>query len=62
MQISGERLDVVSGRRTPLPVIELPSDFRIFAAFNLSLADDPRYYAYNAWSYSSKLFTIEGVP
>ncbi|HXI19888.1 MAG TPA: protein kinase, partial [Gemmatimonadales bacterium] len=61
VKLGAERMEVASGRRTPLPAIELPTDFRIFAAFNLSLADDPHYYAYNTWSYSSRLFAIQGV-
>jgi hypothetical protein len=56
-----DRLDVASGRRTPLPAIELPSDVRVFQTFGLSLADAPRVYAYSAWSYTSQIFTIRGV-
>jgi hypothetical protein len=25
------------------------------------VADDPRVYAYSTWSYTSQLFTIQGV-
>ena len=34
---------------------------RLGGAFQLSLADDPHYYAYNTCSFSSKLFAIESV-
>jgi len=56
-----DRVDVATGRRTPLLTIETPSDVPVFAIFSISLADDPQVYAYSAWSYSSQLFTVQGV-
>jgi len=55
------RVDIASGRRSPLLTMQSPSDLPIFAIFGVSLADDPRVYAYSAWSYTSLLFTIQGV-
>jgi Tol biopolymer transport system component/tRNA A-37 threonylcarbamoyl transferase component Bud32 len=56
-----ELVDVANGRRTPLVSVETPSDLRHFGVFGISVADDPRVYAYPVWSYSSLLFTIQGV-
>jgi hypothetical protein len=56
-----ERVDVETGRRSALVTIEPPAGVPLFQIFGLSLADDPRVYAYSAWSYSSELFTVEGV-
>jgi hypothetical protein len=56
-----DRVDVATGQRTPLLTIETPSDIPVFAIFSFALADDPRVYAYTAWSYTSNLFTVEGV-
>jgi dipeptidyl aminopeptidase/acylaminoacyl peptidase len=56
-----DRVDVATGRRTPLLTLETPSDVPLFAIFSISLADDPRVYAYSAWSYNSQLFTVQGV-
>ena len=53
-----ERADVASGRRTALATMETPA---VFGNANISLADDPRVYAYSASSYTSLLFTIQGV-
>jgi hypothetical protein len=33
----------------------------VFTILSISLADDPRVYAYSAYSYTSLLFTIQGV-
>jgi eukaryotic-like serine/threonine-protein kinase len=56
-----ERLDVNTGRRTPLVDIEPPAGVSLYRLFPASLADDPRMYAYSAWSYDSALFTVQGV-
>jgi hypothetical protein len=56
-----DRVDVATGLRTPLVTIDLPTDIPVFAVLTITLADDPRVYAYTAWSYTSSLFTVEGV-
>jgi hypothetical protein len=56
-----DRVDVDTGLRTPLVTIDLPTDIPVFAVLTITLADDPRVYAYTAWSYTSSLFTVEGV-
>ncbi|MEO8201983.1 MAG: hypothetical protein ABI679_15735, partial [Gemmatimonadota bacterium] len=55
------RLDLATGRRTPLVdlVTEGPSG-RIRMAF-ATLADDPKAYAYVIEDYLSSLFTVDGV-
>jgi hypothetical protein len=56
-----DRVDLASGRRTPLLTVETPSDASIFAILNVAVADDPGVYVFSARSYRSALFTIEGV-
>jgi len=56
-----DQVDITSGRRSPLVTIQTPSDLPAFAIFSPALADDPRVYAYSAYSYTSLLFTIQGV-
>jgi Tol biopolymer transport system component len=56
-----DRVDVATGRRTLLKTIELPPDMPVFSLGNIALADDPGVYAYNATSYISMLFVVEGV-
>jgi dipeptidyl aminopeptidase/acylaminoacyl peptidase len=56
-----EQVDVTTGRRAPLLTIETPADIAVFAIMSISLADDPRVYAYAAWSYTSELFTVAGL-
>jgi len=56
-----ERVDAVTGRRSPLVTIEMPSDLPVYQIYSISLADDPRIYAYSTGSYTSLLFTIQGV-
>jgi hypothetical protein len=56
-----ERVDVVTGRRSPLVTMETPLDLPLFFLFGISLADDPQTFAYSAGSYTSLLFTIQGV-
>ena len=56
-----DRLDLATGRRTPL--VQLGADRpsgRIRLAF-ATLADNPRVYAYVAEDYLSSLFTVDGV-
>jgi Tol biopolymer transport system component len=56
-----DQVDVATGRRTSLIDVEPPAGLTVFGTFNVSVADDPRTYAYSAWSYNSELFTIQGV-
>jgi hypothetical protein len=56
-----DRVEVATGRRAPLGAIDLSPDTPIFAILGVTLADDPRVYAYIARSYTSSLFTVEGV-
>jgi Tol biopolymer transport system component len=56
-----DQVEVSTGRRTPLVTIEMPSDQTVFSLGGISLADDPRVYAYNASSYVSLLFVVAGV-
>ena len=56
-----EQVDVATGRRTRLLTIEMPAGIPVFAIMSISLADDPRVYAYTAWSYTSELFTVAGL-
>jgi hypothetical protein len=52
---------VATGRQTSLQTIDAPSDVPVFQLFTISLADDPRVYAYSPSSYRSQLFTVQGV-
>jgi hypothetical protein len=56
-----DRVDVATGRRTLLTIIEMPPDMPVFILGTIALADDPEVYAYNAISYVSMLFVVEGV-
>ena len=56
-----DRVDMATGRRTLLLTIDTPRDVSRFKVGGISLADDPRVYAYSASSYSSLLFTVQGV-
>ena len=56
-----DRVDVVTGRRTPLfSIDELQGVATPFVA-SLSVADDGRSYAYFTATYSSLLFSVEGI-
>ncbi|HEX6941948.1 MAG TPA: protein kinase [Gemmatimonadaceae bacterium] len=56
-----DRVDVVTGRRTPLFTIdELQGVATPFIA-SLSVADDGKSYAYFTSTYSSLLFSVEGI-
>jgi hypothetical protein len=52
---------VETGRRSVLVDIQPPVGLTLFELFGVSMADDPRVYAYSAWSYNSELFTVQGV-
>ena len=53
------RVEVPSGRRSPLPSINAP--LSIFRFIRLSLADDPRAFVYETRTWSSLLFTVSGM-
>ncbi len=54
-----DRVDVTSGRRTPLLTIDAPTT--VFSSARLSLADDPRSYVYETRKWFSLLFTFSGM-
>ena len=56
-----DRLDPATGRREPLLEITPREKSGFLTIMSVSLADDPKAYAYTTWEYSSRLFTIEGV-
>ena len=56
-----ERLDVATGRRSLLEVIAPPDRSGLLFFGSLSLAQDPRVYAYQTREYVSHLFTVEGM-
>jgi Tol biopolymer transport system component len=56
-----ERLDVATGRRSLLEVIAPPDRSGLLFFGSLSLARDPRVYAYQTREYVSHLFTVEGI-
>jgi hypothetical protein len=52
---------VVSGRRSTLFNVVVPSDRPVSNVFGISLAHDPKVYTYSLTSSRSLLFTIQGV-
>jgi hypothetical protein len=56
-----ERLDLATGRRELLEEITPLEKAGMLSIISVSLADDPKAYAYIAWEYSSRLFSIEGA-
>jgi hypothetical protein len=56
-----ERLDPATGRREFLEEITPLEKAGMLSITSVSLADDPKAYAYVAWEYSSRLFSIEGA-
>jgi sugar lactone lactonase YvrE len=56
-----DRMDLATGRRTPLFDLEELPDLDMQAPISVSVADDGRSYVYNVWQYSSQLFTVTGV-
>jgi hypothetical protein len=56
-----DRVDVVTGQRTSLVTLEeLPGGVAPFSGA-LNLADDPNVYVYWSSSYTSLLFTVDGI-
>jgi Tol biopolymer transport system component len=56
-----DKVDVATGGREPLVTITPPERANVFQLQWLSLADDPRVYAYNTGSWSSELYLVEGT-
>ena len=52
------RIDFATGKRTPLVDLEWPRDWRLAPLLGVSLADDPRTYAYTLYINDSELFTV----
>ena len=57
-----EQLDLASGRRTPLMMLEPVNSAGIVEMNGLSLADDPRVYAYSSVEQGSRIFVVTGMP
>jgi hypothetical protein len=56
-----DRVDVASGQRTPLVVVEARNKFGLLTYTGISLADDPRVMAYQVWRYLSELYVVSGM-
>ena len=56
-----EQLDVATGRRRSLITITPEARAGVLKIRELSLADDPRVYAYSAREYVSRIFVIKGI-
>lgn len=56
-----ESVDLVSGRRETILEIGTAGGAGMITMDSITLADDPRAYAYSAAEYSSRLFQIEGA-
>jgi sugar lactone lactonase YvrE len=51
-----DRYDIDTGRREPIERLAPADTAGLLAIFSVSLADDPRVYAYNYWKEASQLF------
>jgi hypothetical protein len=60
-ELKVDRVDVATGARSPLVSLTTPTGVPLFAIIAVTLADDPRVYAYSLWGYTSELFTVRGV-
>jgi hypothetical protein len=56
-----EGVDLVSGRRETILALGATGGAGMTNVTAITLADDPRAYAYTAAEYSSRLFQIDGV-
>jgi hypothetical protein len=56
-----DRVDAVTGRRAALETIAPQDRSGLLSVVWLSLARDPRVYAYQTRDYVSTLFTVQGV-
>jgi Tol biopolymer transport system component len=60
-ELQVDRVEVATGARSPLVSLSMPPGVPVFAIIAVTLADDPRVYAYSLWGYNSQLFTVQGV-
>lgn len=56
-----ERVDVASGRRERVLVVEPTSRISLLNVNSVTLADDQKHYAYSVWRVRTRPFTVEGV-
>ena len=56
-----ERVDVATGLRAPFIALRPEHSIGLTRLAFITLADDPRIYAYVAAQYNSQLFTVDGV-
>jgi serine/threonine protein kinase len=56
-----ERFDLETGRREPVEEIAPRDRIGLLSIFDVSLADDPRSYAYVSYRFVSRLFAVEGA-
>jgi eukaryotic-like serine/threonine-protein kinase len=56
-----EELDLATGRKRPLMSLEPTNRAGTVSINGLSLADDPRVYAYSAREYVSHIFVVQGM-
>jgi hypothetical protein len=56
-----ERVDVASGRRERVLVVEPSNRTSLLDVNSVTLADDEKHYAYSVWRVPSRLFTVEGL-
>jgi Tol biopolymer transport system component len=56
-----ERVDVASGRRERVLVVEPSNRTSLLNVNSVTLADDEKHYAYSVWRVRSRLFTVEGL-
>ncbi len=61
LPIPVNRVDITTGHRERLETLVPRADPGMLQIFAVTLADDPRVYAYDALQYTSQLFVIEGA-
>ncbi len=61
MPVQIDRFDLETGRREPLTEFAPPDRAGLLSVMRVSLADDPKSYAYTSWHFLSQLFLVEGV-
>jgi hypothetical protein len=59
--LKAEELDLATGRRRSLMSLEPRNRAGTVSMDNLSLADDPRAYAYSAREIVSRIFVVQGM-
>jgi eukaryotic-like serine/threonine-protein kinase len=56
-----ERVDLASGRRERVLVVEPSNRTSLLNINSVTLADDEKHYAYSVWRVRTRLFTVEGL-